>query len=125
MSMLARSLAVLGVCAAAACEPSGPGDLTAAIDAPVPTGALVVEVAGPGITSFRGIGDVRTFYDPPSPGGRAHRVVVVSSSGRALRFRVEVEDVGGVLPVATVLSAVDVSNQPIAPLSGYSVRVAR
>lgn len=53
--------------------------------------------------------------------------MVVSSSGRALRFRmkVEVEDVGGVLPVATVLSAADVSNQPIAPLSGYSVRVAR
>ena len=32
---------------------------------------------------------------------------------------------GGVLPVATVPSAADVSNQPIAPLSGYSVRVAR
>ena len=122
---LTGGLALVLVLGTAACEPSGPGDLAATVQAPVPTGALVIEMVGRGITGFGGLGDARTFASSPLRGAAGHRVILVSPSGAALRFRVQVEDVSENPPTATVVSAVDTSNRPIAALTGYTVRIAR
>ena len=117
-------LALATLLGVAGCEPSGPGSLTATVTAPGPTGALVIEVTGTGITGFEGLGDVLTFADAaltPSP----RRVVVVSSTGSAPRFRVKVEDVSGDPPSATVVAAVNTVNTPIPSVLDYSVRIAR
>jgi hypothetical protein len=118
-------LLVLGALALAACEPSGPGELAATVQTPRPTGALVVELTGAGITGFDGAGDVRTFSGPVEAAADTQRVVVVSVSGQRIRFRVEVRDVSEAPPTATVISAVDLENEPIAALGGYRVRIAR
>lgn len=107
------------------CEPSGPGPLTATVKAPGPTGALVVEVTGTGITGFDGIGDVRTLEAPRGAGAATRRLVVVSASGTALRFNVRVEDVSAPFPQAVIVSAVDTSNRPIPSLTGYSIGISR
>ena len=109
----------------AACEPSGPGEFTATVMAPVPTGAAVVEIAGRTIRGFEGLGDVSTFAVSSAVGDSIHRVILVSPSGGELRFAIRVEDVGGVPPRAVVVSAADPSNQPILGLAGYAVLVAR
>jgi hypothetical protein len=111
--------------ALAACEPSGPGELTATVRTPRPTGALVVELAGAGITGFDGAGDVRAFSGPVDAVADTQRVVVVSVSGQGIRFRVQVQDLADPPPTAVVVSAVDERNDPIEALGGYSVRIAR
>lgn len=121
---LALAACVLAL-AAAACEPSGPGALIATVQAPMPTGAAVVEVAGHGIGGFSGLGDVRTFAGTPAVGDSLRRVVLVSPSGGTLRFSIQVEDVGAEPPRATVLSAADPSNRMISALTGYTVRISR
>ena len=118
-------LLVLGALALAACEPSGPGELTATVQTPRPTGALVVELTGAGITGFEGAGDVRTFSGPMDAAADTQRVVVVSVSGQRIRFRVQVRDLADPAPTAVVLSAVDTDDDPIEALGGYSVRIAR
>ena len=117
--LLALGLVLLG-----ACEPSGPGALTGTVQAPVATGAVIVELTGTGITGFEGVGGVRTLPTTADPLTSSHRVIVVSPSG-ALRFRVLVEDVGGLAPRAVVVSAVDVANLPIESLAGFSLRISR
>jgi len=119
-------LGLIGVLALAGCEPSGEGALEAVVQAPGPTGAVIVEVTGTGVVGFEGTGDVRTFSGSVDPTATLQRVVVVSASGaRQLRFRVLVEDVGGRPPTAAVRSAVDTNNLPIDALEGYSVRISR
>jgi hypothetical protein len=118
-------LLLLVVLALAACEPSGPGELTATVRTPRPTGALVVELTGVGITGFDGAGDVRTFSGPVDAVVDTQRVVVVSVSGLRIRFRVQVRDLADPPPTAVVVSAVDQENDPIDALGGYSVRIAR
>ena len=120
-----RVLALATLLGVTGCEPSGPGSLTAIVTAPNPTGGLVIEVAGAGITGFEGLGDVCTLADVAIPGASSRRVVVVSSTGSSLRFRVQVEDVSGDPPSATVVAAVDTSNRPVEAFLGYSVRIAR
>ena len=122
---LLRVLALAALLGVPGCEPSGPGSFAATVTAPVPTGALVIEVAGVGITGFDGLGDVLTFPDAAMPGATLRRVVVVSAKGSTLSFRVQVEDVSGDPPSATVVAAVDTSNRPIQSVLDYSVRVAR
>ena len=110
---------------AAACEPSGPGDLDATVTTPVPTGAAVIQVVGRGIDGFEGQGDVRVFAEPGTPADTIRKIILVSPSGGALRFRIEVRDVSADPPRALVLSAVDPANRAIASVTGYVVRVAR
>jgi hypothetical protein len=116
---------MLAALALAACEPSGPGELTATVQAPRPTGALVVELTGTGITGFDGSGDVRAFAGSVDPAADTQRVVLVSTSGQRIRFRVQVQDLADPAPTALVVSAVDTHNDPIDALSGYGVRIAR
>ncbi|MSR36950.1 MAG: hypothetical protein EXR95_09995 [Gemmatimonadetes bacterium] len=123
--LVGRGLALAALIGLAGCEPSGPGSLTAIVQAPGPAGALVIELTGIGITGFEGVGAARTFDAPAAPGSTARRVVVVSSTGTAIRFRIKVEDVSGTLPTAAVVSGVDLSNQPIPSLSEYGVRISR
>ena len=120
-----RGLGLVLLLCLGACEPSGPGPLTAIVTTPGPTGALVVEVVGTGITGFDGVGDVRTLEAPLAAGDSTRRVVVVSPSGAGLRFSVMVEDVSAPFPRAVVISAVDASNQPISSLTGYSIGISR
>jgi hypothetical protein len=115
----------LVVLALGACEPNGPGELTASVRTPRPTGALVVELTGAGITGFDGAGDVRTFSGPVDAVADTQRVVVVSVSGQGIRFRVQVRDLADPPPTAVIVSAVDQENVPIDVLAGYSVRIAR
>ena len=117
-----RALLALVVVAAAACEPSGPGPLAGVVEGPLPLGAVVLEIRGTGITGFEGAGDTRTFADPRASN---QRVVVVGSAAGELRFRVHVEDVSGLLPTATALSAVDANNRPIESLARISVQISR
>ena len=120
-----RALLALVVVAAAACEPSGPGPLGGVVEGPLPLGAVVLEIRGTGITGFEGAGDTRTFADPADPRASNQRVVVVGSAAGELRFRVHVEDVSGLLPTATALSAVDANNRPIESLAGIFVQISR
>lgn len=127
--MSARVRAGLGALAlalaAAACEPSGPGTLTATVQMPVPTGAVTIELAGPKVTAFEGLGGSRTFAAPLSAADTIQRVVVVSPTGATLQFRISVEDVGADPPRAVVVDAVDPANRTISALTAYSVRIAR
>jgi hypothetical protein len=120
-----RGLLALGVLALAACEPSGEGELTAHVQAPRPTGALVIDLIGTGVLGFEGAGDTRTFSGAVDPRATSHRVIVVSTSGQRLTFRVRVEDVSAPPPTAAVSAAADASNVPIETLEGYEVRIAR
>lgn len=111
--------------AVGACEPSGPGSLTATVKAPVPTGAVVVELAGPRMTGFEGVGGTRTFEATATAADTVRRVIVVSPSGGTIQFRIDVEDIRAETPRAAVVDAVDPSNAKVPTLTGYSVRVAR
>jgi hypothetical protein len=119
---LALAAVALGL---AACEPSGPGELVATVHAPVPTGAVVVELVGARMTGFDGVGDSRAFGADGVAADTVRRVVVISPSAGDLRFRVLVEDVGAEPPRAAVIEAVDPANRAITALTGYSVRIAR
>ena len=109
----------------AACEPSGPGALTATVSAPVPTGAVVVELIGARITAFEGLADARTFAAEPSAADTVQRVIVISPTGGPFRFRIEVEDLGAEPPRGAVVDAVDPANRRISTLTTYTVRIAR
>ena len=127
--MIGRARAVLGAlalgAAVAACEPRGPGSLNATVEAPGPTGAVVIELAGQRMTSFEGVGGTRTFATQGSPADTLRRVVVVSPAGVELRFRIAVEDIGADPPRAAVVDAVDPSNLKVPTLTGYRVKISR
>jgi hypothetical protein len=111
---------------AAACEETGPGTLAASVRAPVPTGAVVIELVGAGVTGFEGEGGTRVFAaEPLSAADTLRRVIVMSPTGAALQFRVAVEDVSQPPPRAAVVDAVDPANRKITALAGYAVRIAR
>jgi hypothetical protein len=92
--------------------PSGPGTLEATVRADEPLGGLVLELVGEGVTGFAGRGDTRAVGRTVSVAEGRHRVVVVASEGRTLRFGIEVEDLGADPPSVRVVSAVDPSNRP-------------
>jgi hypothetical protein len=124
----ARARVTVGVALAlaiAACEESGPGSLTATVRAPVPTGAVVIELVGAEVTGFEGAGDSRAFAADPMPGDTVRRVIVMSPSGASLQFRIQVEDVSSLAPRGAVVDAVDPSNRKITALTGYQVRISR
>lgn len=125
MSRRARVAALAALVLAAACEPRGPGALIATIRAPVPIGAVVVELAGARVMAFEGLGSARTFAAEGAPGDTVQRVIVVSPTAGTLRFRLEVEDIAAEPPRAAVVDAVDPANRPIAALDGFAVRISR
>ena len=109
----------------AACEPSGPGSLTATVVMPAATGAAVVELVGPRVTGFEGLGDTRVFPAPATAADTVRRVVVVSPTGTSLQFRVDVEDIRADPPRGQIVDAVDPTNHKVTSLTGYGVRIAR
>ena len=64
MRALRLAVGIAAALAVAGCEPSGPGDLTARVTAPSPTGAVVLEIAGEGVVGFEGTGDALTLSAP-------------------------------------------------------------
>jgi hypothetical protein len=92
---------------AAACDggPSGPGALRVTVDAPEALGAVTLEVVGPGVTGFEGIGDTEAFGSVVSGRENRHRVVLVSRPGGRLEVAVLVDDVGSDPPVISVVAA--------------------
>ncbi len=104
----------------------GPGELTGMVRSPGPSiGAVVLEVHGKGITGFSGLGASQAFYEA-GVGDDTYRVVVLSSSsGQQLQFRVEVEDVGGKKPSATVVSLASGDNLAIPATAEYRVEFTK
>lgn len=121
-----RALAALaGLLVAAACEPSGPGTLTLTVQPPAPTGAVVLQVAGSGITAIEGVGGTRTYAGAPSAGDSVRAIVAVTATGAAFQMKVDVEDVRADPPRAVVIEAVDLSNRRIENPTGYTIRISR
>lgn len=126
MTRSLRALAaVAGLLAAWACEPSGPGTLTLTVQPPVPTGAVVVRIAGSGITAIEGVGGTQTYASAASPGDSIRGIIAVTTTGAAFQMKVDVEDVRADPPRAVVVEAVDLANRRITNPAGYTVRVSR
>jgi hypothetical protein len=128
MTRVRWGLGLIGVLIlATACDsgPKGPGALSATVSGRV-LGAAVLEVSGPGITSFEGQGGSRVFSAALSPNAvtPSYRVIVVDPEGGDLHFGIRVEDVAAQLPTVAVIQAVDSANAPV-PGSAVQVRVAR
>jgi len=102
--------------------PSGPGDITGTIQSPgSPLGGAVVEIVSSGIEGFSGAGGTRIF-SAIQENPVVYRVIVIGESGGDLTFRVSVQDRGGRLPRASVVSLVDLNNLPLPVTEDYVVR---
>jgi len=123
---LARTLSCGLLLAVAACDlgPAGPGELSGMVAGREPVGAVLLEITGVGIEGFEGQGDTQAIGAPVSSAEGRHRVVLVSSTGELLRFRIQVSDLGQNKPVAEVLAAASLDDLPVSA-SGIKVRIAR
>ncbi|MEJ2206262.1 MAG: hypothetical protein P8170_19400 [Gemmatimonadota bacterium] len=123
---LARCLAVGLLLAGASCDlgPEGPGEFSGMVAGPDRVGAVVLEVTGAGIEGFAGQGDTQAIGARVSSAEGRHRVVLVSSTGELLRFRIQVSDLSVNKPVAEVLSAASMDDLTMSP-AGIKVRIAR
>lgn len=115
---------LLAVVAACDSGPSGPGELRATLDPPPETsvGAALVTISGEGIEGISAEGETRVFSSGPDEEGDYRVVLVNTGTTGALRFRVEVSDVGAAPPSATVVELVDELNMPLTSSSGARVR---
>ncbi len=109
--MLAGTLALVG------CEsgPKGPGDLTGTVSGGSTLGAVTLEVVGPGIQGFGGLGDTRAYGALVSQRDQRHRVVLVHPSGGTFQFTIAVSDRGARTPSIDVLAAAGTDNRTISP----------
>lgn len=116
MKRMLRLLALIALSALGACDlfgPSGPGDLTARVDAQdVDVGAAVLRVSGAGVKGFSPAGGSRVFSREQGDPG-TWRVVVVNPDGGELLFRIEVEDVAAPAPSTLIFSAADTSDDAL------------
>lgn len=112
----------------AACElfgPSGSGTLSARVESTeAAVGGAVVEVRGPGVQGVHPEGSTRVFQRPLDEEG-AFRLVLVNPSGAPPAFGIDVDDVDGELPSASVLSAADTDDRLLDPGADVVVRVRR
>ena len=93
-------------CFAVACSDNGPGTLSVTVTAPDALGAVSLEVVGPGVLGFEGMGSTEAYGGVVSAREGRHRVVVVDPTGDAeLRFGIRVQDVGAEWPTLRVVSA--------------------
>lgn len=105
--------------------PSGPGALTARVDAPnVEVGAAVLRVSGAGVQGFSSAGGSRVFVREQNEPD-TWRVVVVNPDAGELLFRIEVEDVAGPPPSALIFSAADASDEAIPADANVGVAIER
>lgn len=107
-----KLLFALAAVAVVGCDsgPSGPGTLLATVDAGDALGAVTLEVVGPGITGFEGVGSTRAYGTTTSARQNRHRVVLVDPEGGTLQFGIQVEDVRGDAPTITAVSAAGTDN---------------
>lgn len=107
-ALVAVMLIALG---GAACDssPSGPGTLVAAVTGES-LGGVVLQIVGPGIRGFEGLGNTQVYAAPLSGTPNGYRVMLVDAVGSDLRFEIQVDDVGMNDPVMTVVSAAGVDN---------------
>ena len=91
---------------AGSCGHEGPGMLTVTVTAPEALGAVSLEVVGPGVLGFQGIGSTEAYGGVVSAREGRHRVVIVDpTAGAQLRFGIRLEDVSGQWPTLRVVSA--------------------
>ena len=79
-----------------------------------------------GIRSVVGVGNSEAFFAKTggtTDGNETFRVVLVNETPGELNFRVDVSDLGDVVPRAVVVAAVDGQNQPITTLPSFSVEL--
>ncbi len=126
MSARRWALTLGAALAVAACDggPEGPGTLTGSVEAPVPLGAVVLEVTGGGVEGFVGAGDTRAYGALVSSAEKRYRVVLVDEAGGQLDFGVRVQDVGASKPSVSVIFAAGADNLP-AGTQGISVRLEK
>lgn len=84
----------------------------------------MVEVSGAGVRGVRPLGSTRVFQRPLDEEG-AFRLVVVNPAGAPAEFGIDVDDVDGELPSASVLSAADTDDRVLEPGADVVVRVRR
>jgi hypothetical protein len=102
--------------------PEGPGTLDGSVEiGATDIGAIVVSVSGVGIGEIRGVGNTRAFASDNVASSK--RVVLVTEQSGNLSFTIHVDDRSAPTPVATVVEAVDLNNQPVALLGDIVVRV--
>ena len=96
----------LGLTLLVGCGDDGPGTLMVTLRAPDALGAVSLEVMGPGVLGFEGVGATEAYGGTVSSREGRHRVVVVDPLGGAeLRFGIRVEDVSAQWPTLRVVSA--------------------
>lgn len=98
--------------ASAACDsgPKGPGTLLATVSAGGALGAVTLEVIGPGVTGFEGLGGTHAYGSIVSPRQDRHRVVLADPVGGTLRVAIAVQDVRADAPTVTVVAAAGTDN---------------
>ena len=105
--------------------PSGPGELTATVQAPGQTlGGVVLEVTGKGVETFSGSGNTRVLWaatDQPE----VYRVVAINQNPGSVQFQVSVQDVGADKPRALIVNLIDGDNAALTLSDAYSVSFAR
>lgn len=128
---VAGAMTMVAVLALGGCgdDLGGPGTLDGEVIAPVPVGAVVVELEGRGIVDVTGKGTTRAFWAEvgsaePSGEQMTVRAVLVADEPGDIDFDVEVEDLGAQVGV-TLVSAVDAANQEVASFQGWSAKLRR
>lgn len=110
-----RSAAAVLCCmifALAACDsgPKGPGTLVATVSAGGALGAVTLEVVGPGVTGFEGVGGTHAYGTVVSARQNRHRVVLADPVGGTLQVAIAVQDVRADAPTVTVVAAAGTDN---------------
>lgn len=113
------------VVVSAACdsEPGGPGTLVVNVTG-APLGGAVLQIVGPGIRGFEGLGNTQVYAAPIASNPNGHRVMLVNTIGSDLRFEIQVDDIGMEDPVMTVVSAAGTDNLTLLT-AGIEARVER
>ncbi|MDZ7779088.1 MAG: hypothetical protein U5R14_04005 [Gemmatimonadota bacterium] len=74
-------------------------------------GAVTLEVVGPAVTGFEGVGTTRAYGTTVSARENRHRVVLVDpEGGGTLQVGIRVEDLRADLPTITAVSAAGTDN---------------
>ena len=89
--------------------PEGPGTMEATATGEA-LGAVVLEVEGAGIRGFEARGETRVYSARVVGRDGVHRVVLVDPVGGALRFGIDVDDLGMDGPFVRVVTAASTSN---------------
>jgi hypothetical protein len=90
--------------------PKGPGTLLTTVSAGGALGAVTLEVVGPGVTGFEGVGGTHAYGGVVSARQNRHRVVLVDPVGGTLRVAIAVQDVRADAPTVTVVAAAGTDN---------------